>query len=150
MNFKMLKTLRTMTGNALPAVHIIGIGYEDDNRFRVMEATADALSRDYRDFLKIYNMQVNPRCFKLEEIFGRCIVNRFSAVADLRGVDIIYSDMTVKMRIVIDGIDTPTPHSNYLTRSNSIINYNGSTAVVKFERFKTSDAEEYWEYYITP
>lgn len=141
--------LRNMIGDTIPVVNLSGMHYGSIiNDSETINEIGGVLSRDFKEFSEIYYERVNPRCYTIEDVFHNAVLKKFDDVGSMRGVDIVYNNIAVHVRIVIDGADKKTMHDSYMEREEHIVSYQGSTVVVHYERFNTDEMNEYREYYI--
>lgn len=100
------------------------------------------------DFCDLYRRNVTKDKYTLEDVFDECVSCELDEIIKMRGIDILYSNMSVHMRVVVDGVDKPTDHHKVISSKNFVVAYEGSTAVIHLERFLLNESDEYWEYYI--
>lgn len=149
MNIGILRALRNMSGNTTPTLNLSDMRYNHiEHNQQMIDKISDAITRDFPDFSGLYNYYVNQRNVTAERVFHEALLLNFTEMVKLRGVDIIYSDITIHVKIIIDGVDVKTIHTNLIEREDRIVDYEGSTVIVHFTKFRTDDRNEYWEYYI--
>lgn len=148
MSNTMLAAIRKMSGNRLPIIDLSEYEFNDDSSVEFFEATKEAVKVGFEDFLHTYDMNWREYMFRLENIIHYTITHDFEDVFYVKGVDIKYSDITVHFRFVLDGIDTVVAHSNVIATSSYKTKYNHNEVNISFEKYRTSDSDEYWQYTI--
>ncbi len=143
----MLVSLRKMYGEVIYVVNLRGLFYGSVKYdYRTNTIIRNALLNGFRSFIPYYDDHETRDCFTLEDVFHSAILGNFEVVAYTKGIDIIYDNVTVHMRIIVEDRKIRNEHATSIEKCEYITAYQGSTVVVKFDKYQTDDENEWWEY----
>lgn len=143
------RAMSFMSGDFIPKIDLRsikykGVLYDESTLGRIYDAVEDATV----GFYSLYKENVSASHYTVEDVFDSLVCCMFESIEAFKQIDVIYGNMTIHLRIVIEGIDERTKHTQTLSKRDFITSRCGSTVVIHLEKFKTDAFNEYWEYYI--
>lgn len=145
-----IAALRIMLGCAVPVINLGDMRYGE---LKCDKKTVDDIKSHVRryspDFYPIYEECFSKKNFTVEDVFNKAVFTKFDKMTNLNAIDVQYANITLHLRIVVDGIDTPTEHGEVIENSRHIVSNNSSTVAIELDKFRLDEKSEYWEYYVT-
>lgn len=148
MGLGMLKAIRVMTGSKRYIVDISGYDRVGDaNNDARYVATREAIHRDFKDFELPYVNNRKKFMNSLESVLHWTILHDFNSVVEFEEVTIKYRDVTVHIRLILDGIDEKLENGTILTSGEFKTMYLNEELELYYNRISVGE-EEYWQYII--
>lgn len=149
MSIAMVNAVRKMSGDKIPVIDLSS--YEQNNYCGYEErysAQKDALARGFKDFLDTYERNRKHTLPAIENVIHYTVVTEFENICSVKGVDVVYKDMTIHMRFILDGVDERIEHKDVIGCNTISGKYNNDDLRIHCTKMEESDNEECWEYVI--
>ena len=148
-----LKNIRTMNGGKIPTIDLSNVKWNGDKDFKEFSHKMyEVLKRDFEEFAELYRVRAAKDRFFIEDVFDACVILDFKTVVKTAGIDIVYNDAVIHIRIVFDDIEEQTPHTSVINSRDFTTVWNDKTVIVHLSKFVDEGSAavytEHWEYYV--
>ncbi|MCM1441059.1 MAG: hypothetical protein NC131_17935 [Roseburia sp.] len=150
LNLQVMKVARTMKGDRIPVIDISScergkLEYNIESVGLINAATEKADC----DLYWLYYNYYSKNTYVPEEAFEEALYYDMDSILEFKGVDIIYADVSLHLRFLINGMDKGEQHSDCILKKDSSTARAGKRIAIHIEKFKTDDRNELWEYTIS-
>lgn len=144
-----LSAIRCIPGDKIPVINLSDMQFENINHStETVNKIVNAIACESKDFCEVYCERVTDKCYKVEDVFHRAVLFKFDDISNMRGMDVIYEDMTLHIRLIMESVNRREVLYRPIVEENHILTYNGSTVVVHFKKCRIDAHSQYWEYYV--